>query len=74
MLAAFCAYMDDCRMRSYLETDKAENVRFYRKVQIHRDRGGRGAKGAQLVHVPATARKKIGLPESLKVRLDAHIR
>lgn len=31
MLAAFCVYMDDCRMRSYLETDKAENVRFYER-------------------------------------------
>jgi hypothetical protein len=34
MLSAFCAYMDDCRMRSYLETDKAENVRFYERFRF----------------------------------------
>jgi hypothetical protein len=28
---AFCAQMDESRMVSYLETDKAENVGFYRK-------------------------------------------
>jgi hypothetical protein len=31
MLAAFCAHMDYWSAPSYLETDKAENVRFYQK-------------------------------------------
>jgi len=31
LLAAFCARMDEGRTLSYLETDKAENVRFYQK-------------------------------------------
>jgi hypothetical protein len=31
MLAAFCARMDDWRTSSYLETDKPENVIFYKK-------------------------------------------
>jgi ribosomal protein S18 acetylase RimI-like enzyme len=32
MLTAFCSRMDDLSMLSYLETDKYENVRFYRKL------------------------------------------
>jgi len=32
MLTAFCSRMDDLSMLSYLETDKCENVRFYRKL------------------------------------------
>jgi GNAT superfamily N-acetyltransferase len=31
MLTAFCALVDICRALSYLETDKHENVRFYRR-------------------------------------------
>jgi ribosomal protein S18 acetylase RimI-like enzyme len=31
LLADFCARMEDSRALSYLETDKAENVRFYEK-------------------------------------------
>lgn len=31
MLADFCGRMDGCRAHSYLETDKSENVPFYRK-------------------------------------------
>jgi ribosomal protein S18 acetylase RimI-like enzyme len=32
MLTAFCSHMDDLSMLSYLETDKYENVRFYRRL------------------------------------------
>jgi GNAT superfamily N-acetyltransferase len=32
MLTAFCSRVDDLSMLSYLETDKYENVRFYRKL------------------------------------------
>jgi ribosomal protein S18 acetylase RimI-like enzyme len=32
MLTAICSRMDDLSMLSYLETDKYENVRFYRKL------------------------------------------
>jgi GNAT superfamily N-acetyltransferase len=32
MLTAFCSRMDDLSMLSYLETDKCENVRFYRRL------------------------------------------
>src|SRR5260370_21636304 len=32
VLTAFCSRMDDLSMLSYLETDKYENVRFYRKL------------------------------------------
>jgi hypothetical protein len=32
MLTAFCSRMDDLSMLSYLETDKYENVRFYRRL------------------------------------------
>jgi ribosomal protein S18 acetylase RimI-like enzyme len=31
LLAAFCARLDEGKARAYLETDKTENVRFYRK-------------------------------------------
>jgi ribosomal protein S18 acetylase RimI-like enzyme len=31
LLAAFCARLDEEKARAYLETDKPENVRFYRK-------------------------------------------
>ena len=76
MLSAFCACMDEYGAVSYLETDKSENVRFYRRF------GFELATQAEVLGIPnwfmsrlpqiAPARRPTGLPRDDKTPNFTH--
>ena len=70
MLCVFCSKMDDLRIVSYLETDKAENVRFYERFDFRVVSEANVLGVPNLVHVEASGRRAVDA--ALKPRRRRH--
>ncbi len=56
LIAEYCARLDRANAVGYLETDKTENVKFYRRFGFRNDHRSAGFEHAELVHAATRGR------------------